>query len=68
LIFKDYETYEEARNDTLQWLSPHKEHIQNNKWEGLPELTNSHGKECLHSCTTQAWSMSTVIDSLRDLD
>ena len=27
LVFKDYPTKEDARQDTMKWLLPHKEHI-----------------------------------------
>ncbi len=67
LIFKEYGTSEEAINDTMKWLIPHKEHILKDRWQGLPELTNSHGKVCNDSCVTQAWSISTILDAMRDL-
>jgi glycogen debranching enzyme len=51
----------------MKWLLPHKHHILTDKWQGLPELTNSHGKTCNDSCETQAWSISTILDALRDL-
>lgn len=51
----------------MKWLLPHKEHILANRWQGLPELTNSHGQHCGDSCVTQAWSISTIVDALRDL-
>lgn len=52
LIFMDYASKEEARYETMKWLVPHKEHIQKDPWEGLPELTNSHGQHCAGSCET----------------
>jgi glycogen debranching enzyme len=51
----------------MKWLIPHKEHILKDRWQGLPELTNSHGKVCNDSCVTQAWSISTILDAMRDL-
>ena len=66
LLFNDYKTKEEAMHSTLRWLQPHKENLMKDKWQGLPELTNSHGKVCSDSCTTQAWSISTILDALRD--
>jgi glycogen debranching enzyme len=51
----------------MQWLVPHQKHINHDDWESLPELTNSHGKRCVDSCAAQAWSISTIIDALRDL-
>jgi len=52
LYFKDYKSKEEAVYDTMQWLIPHINHIHKDPWEGLPELTNSHGKRCNDSCPT----------------
>ncbi len=52
----------------MQWLVPHQKHILSESlWEGLPELTNSHGKVCPDSCPTQAWSIATILDAVRDL-
>ena len=67
LAFSGFQTREEAQYEVMRWLTPHKEHIRKNRWKGLPELTNSHGQHCPDSCVTQAWSMSTIIDALRDL-
>jgi len=69
LLFDGYKTKEKARDDIMRWLKPHKDHIlsHENKYQGLPELTNSHGTVCKDSCVTQAWSVSTIIDALRDL-
>ena len=61
------ETKEEAMHDTMKWLLPHKTHILKDRWHGLPELTNSHGQHCPGSCVTQAWSISTLLDAMRDL-
>ena len=52
LIFQDYKSHTEAKNETMKWLQPHKEHIQTDKWMGLPELTNQNGSPCYDSCTT----------------
>lgn len=67
LIFMDYSSTEEAKQQTMKWLNCHKRHILQDKWMGLPELTNSRGQHCNDSCTTQAWSVATIIDALRDL-
>jgi len=45
---------------------PHYKCINTNPWAGLPELTNSGGKECRDSCPTQAWSAATSLDLLHD--
>ncbi|PFH46873.1 glycoside hydrolase family 133 protein [Amanita thiersii Skay4041] len=44
-------------------LAPRR-HIMNDPWAGLPELTNANGEFCPDSCTTQAWSASTLLDFL----
>jgi len=69
LIFGDFNSKDHARQEVMKWLLPHKQHILSfeNKYQGLPELTNSHGSVCTDGCVTQAWSVSTIIDALRDL-
>jgi glycogen debranching enzyme len=32
LIFKEYSNSEEAINDTMKWLVPHKDHILKDRW------------------------------------
>lgn len=44
-------------------LAP-RHHIENDRWAGLPELTNANGGFCSDSCNTQAWSASTLLDFL----
>ncbi|KAJ7583415.1 glycoside hydrolase family 13 protein [Mycena floridula] len=44
-------------------LAP-RNHIRNDKWAGIPELTNENGQYCSDSCNTQAWSASTLLDFL----
>lgn len=67
LQFMGYKSFEEARTETMKYLIPHRINLENDKWLGLPELTNSHGTVCKDSCTTQAWSIATINDALRDL-
>ncbi|BEJ13378.1 hypothetical protein CspHIS471_0305520 [Cutaneotrichosporon sp. HIS471] len=43
------------------------EHIEKDPWRGLPELCNHDGTFCRDSCTTQAWSASTILDVLEML-
>ena len=52
LLFHDYQSKEEARFETMKWLVPHRDHIVKDSWEGLPELTNTHGQYCPDSCET----------------
>ena len=51
-----------------QLLGPHLDHLQSSPWFGLPELTNSNGSFCRDSCSIQAWSLSTLLDALYDLE
>lgn len=54
--------------DAMKWLIPHQKHIiYNSRWEGLPELTNSHGKNCPDSCATQAWSIASILDAIKEM-
>ncbi|RWS09635.1 glycogen debranching enzyme-like isoform X3 [Dinothrombium tinctorium] len=48
-------------------LSNHYQHLESTPWMGLPELTNSNGKECWDSCKNQAWSAATILDVLFDI-
>ncbi|GAA6056561.1 hypothetical protein JCM3770_004362 [Rhodotorula araucariae] len=48
-------------------LSRHRAHIAHDPWAGLPELTNENGGYCHDSCRTQAWSGSTLLDTLDDM-
>jgi len=55
------------RNSIQQLIQHHRQHIKEDKWQGLPELTNENGKECLHGCPTQAWSSATLLEALYDM-
>ncbi|KDE06879.1 amylo-1,6-glucosidase [Microbotryum lychnidis-dioicae p1A1 Lamole] len=50
-----------------QILAKHRQHIRDDAWAGLPELTNEGGNYCHDSCRTQAWSTSTILDVLDDI-
>uniref|UniRef100_A0A6G3MJE8 Glycogen debranching enzyme (Trinotate prediction) n=1 Tax=Henneguya salminicola TaxID=69463 RepID=A0A6G3MJE8_HENSL len=39
---------------------------ENNKWTGLPELTQFMGEYCQSSCKIQSWSISCVLEALYD--
>ncbi len=43
-------------------------HIRGDPWAGLPELTNKDGEFCHDSCPTQAWSASTILDVLEEIN
>lgn len=60
---------EGLKEEIMRFLLPHQKHIiEDSRWEGLPELTNSHGKECQDSCPTQAWSIATILDAVREVN
>ncbi|XP_065187406.1 glycogen debranching enzyme-like isoform X3 [Sycon ciliatum] len=41
--------------------------LEDSEWQGLAELTNAAGAECIDSCPVQAWSMSCLLELLRDM-
>jgi len=51
----------------MQWLLPHREMLRKAPWRSLPELTNSGGQHCHHSCPAQAWSLATLLSALRTM-
>jgi Amylo-alpha-1,6-glucosidase. len=53
---------------TREILSKHKAEIASSPWRGLTELSNKDGAYCSHSCPTQAWSASCLLEVLYDLD
>ena len=50
-----------------QSLSKHAQALRDSPWQGLPELTNEGGAECMDSCPVQAWTMACLLDVLYDL-
>jgi glycogen debranching enzyme len=48
-------------------LALQRSHLESSPDGGLPELTNAGGAFCRDSCTSQAWSSSTLLDALWDL-
>ncbi len=49
-------------------LLPCRRHIQEDPWRGIPEVTHPGGTYCHDSCHTQAWSGSTLLDFLEDVN
>ena len=41
--------------------------LKNTKWNSLPELTNQNAEICKSSCSSQAWSIATILETLYDL-
>jgi len=54
----------ERAADIMRWLLPHRTMLERSPWRSLPELTNSRGSECHHSCPAQAWSLACLLDAL----
>lgn len=52
----------EVLSECKSYLSNHYKHLKNSDWKGLPELTNKDAAFCSFSCSTQAWSMATVLE------
>ncbi|KAF9354066.1 hypothetical protein BGX26_008122 [Mortierella sp. AD094] len=49
-------------------MLPHKAQLETSPWAGLAELTNLDGAICLDACQSQAWSSSTLLDLLYDIE
>ncbi|KAH9844424.1 glycoside hydrolase family 133 protein [Teratosphaeria destructans] len=56
----------EAFQQITQRLHPCMQHMHDNPWAGLTELTNRNGSFCADSCPTQAWSAGCIIDLYDD--
>lgn len=67
LMFSEGEERQAAFEEARQWLGKAWAHLRGSPWRGLPELTNSEGRVCHHSCPTQAWSAATFLEVLYDL-
>eukprot|EP00933_Yihiella_yeosuensis_P052310 TRINITY_DN50347_c0_g1_i1.p1 TRINITY_DN50347_c0_g1~~TRINITY_DN50347_c0_g1_i1.p1 ORF type:complete len:796 (+),score=125.18 TRINITY_DN50347_c0_g1_i1:129-2390(+) len=52
----------------MQWLLHHRLMLKESPWRSLPELTNSKGLVCEHSCPAQAWSLATILSALRTIE
>jgi glycogen debranching enzyme len=51
-------------SEAMRRLLCHRIHLAQSPWRSLPELTNSKGQTCHHSCPAQAWSLATILDAL----
>jgi glycogen debranching enzyme len=49
-------------------MLPHKAQLETSPWAGLAELTNLDGAICVDACQSQAWSSSTLLDLMHDID
>ena len=59
MIFND--NNDEVFIDLCKRIIPFEIYILNDKWSGLPELTNKDGAFCQGSCPTQAWFITIMI-------
>jgi len=57
----------DGRQEVLSKLLKHRAMLPANAWRSLPELTNSKGQVCHHSCPAQAWSIATLLDALHSM-
>lgn len=55
----------ESARHAMRWLLGHRSMLRKAPWRSLPELTNSKGQHCHHSCPAQAWSLGTLLAALR---
>ncbi|XP_052826586.1 glycogen debranching enzyme isoform X2 [Octopus bimaculoides] len=61
-------TLKKAMNEVKICLTKHYQHLLNSPWKSLPELTNENGAHCPPSCQAQAWSVSTILETLYDME
>ena len=52
----------------MRWLVGHRSMLRKAPWRSLPELTNSKGQHCHHSCPAQAWSLGTLLAAMRAMN
>lgn len=64
LFTKSRDHLQEIAKEIDSILSKHFVHLCQNEWFGLPELTNSDGKPCWHSCPIQSWSHATILEAI----
>ncbi|KAG0250878.1 hypothetical protein BG011_008005 [Mortierella polycephala] len=71
LLFKrecEPESIKETVFGLHRMMLPHKAQLETSPWAGLAELTNLDGAICPDACQSQAWSSSTLLDLLYDID
>ncbi|CAJ1356503.1 unnamed protein product [Effrenium voratum] len=56
-----------APRHAMRWLLSHRSMLRKAPWRSLPELTNSKGQHCGHSCPAQAWSLGTLLAAVRSM-
>ncbi|XP_028049244.1 LOW QUALITY PROTEIN: glycogen debranching enzyme [Monomorium pharaonis] len=66
-LINDKDELHRTVESTNTIISRHFIEASTNHWRGLPELTNKDGAYCADSCRTQAWSASTILEVLYDL-
>lgn len=59
---------EETVEETWSILTKHLHELKTSHYRGIPELTNQNGAYCRDSCRTQAWSIATILETLKDLE
>ncbi|KAG0242510.1 family 13 glycoside hydrolase [Mortierella sp. GBAus27b] len=64
----DPEAAKETVFELHRLMLPHKAQLETSPWAGLAELTNLNGAICVDACQSQAWSSSTLLDLLHDID
>jgi glycogen debranching enzyme len=56
-----------TRTELLGMMHAHYKHMRDDPWRSLPELTNMNGQYCQFSCPSQAWSVCTLLEALREI-
>ncbi|XP_034951239.1 glycogen debranching enzyme isoform X2 [Chelonus insularis] len=67
-ILDNSKELERTIQSTEAIISKHFVEASTNHWRGLPELTNKDGEYCKDSCRTQAWSISSILEVLHELE
>ncbi|KAG0237756.1 hypothetical protein BGW42_000162 [Actinomortierella wolfii] len=64
----DPASFEQTIFELHRMMLPHKAQLETSPWAGLAELTNLNGAICHDACQSQAWSSSTLLDLLYDVE